>query len=192
MAVQKKNPKNPSGVKEFFRKLMVSLKRQPQTIPLIVLVVGFLEYSLRLKNISDTTARINSPGMGITGFITMLFSILSFVAFLNAFPRRKKPILPLLGLVLFMLVSMIACDEYYVDRIVNALNRAESPIVLNNSTIYIYRAYQILNAHVVILGIAIALIVTLPVYGKLLKKVKTSIDVAGNEDMGAIELSGED
>ena len=191
MAEAGKKKNTPSGVKEFFRKAMVSLKRQPQMIALVTLAVAFLVYSLKLKNISDTTARINSPGMGICGFITMLFSILAFVAFLNAFPRRKKPVLPLLALVVAMLGAMIACDEYYIGRIVNGLNRAESPIVLNNNTIYIYRAYQTLNAHVVILVIAIALILLLPVYAKLLRKVKTSIDVAGNEGMGEIELSGD-
>ncbi|MCR4763717.1 MAG: hypothetical protein K5696_09315 [Lachnospiraceae bacterium] len=181
--------RNPSGVKEFFRKTMVSLKRQPQTLPLIALVIAFLVYSLKLKNISDTTARINSPGMGFAGFVTMLFSILAFVAFLNAFPRHKKPVLPLLGLVIAMLGIMIACDEFYIGRIVNALNRAESPIKLENKTIFIYRAYQQLNTHVVILAIAIGLIVLLPVYSKLLRKVKTSIDVAANDNIDTIELS---
>ena len=187
----RKDRKTPGGIKEFLRKTIVSLKRKPQTIPLITLVIAFLVYSLKLKNISDTTARINSPGMGLTGFITMLFSILAFVAFLNAFPRRKKPILPMLGLVILMLGAMIACDEYYIGRIVNALNRAESPIKLENKTIFIYYAYQTLNTHVIILGVAIALIVLLPVYSKLLKKINTSIDVAGNEDMSEIELSGD-
>ena len=91
-----------------------------------------------------------------------------------------------------MLGIMIACDEYYIGRIVNGLNRAESPIPLTNNTIYIYRAYQTLNAHIVVLGIAIGLILLLPVYAKLLRKVKTSIDVEANENMGEIELSGEE
>ncbi|MCR5674456.1 MAG: hypothetical protein K6G16_01980 [Lachnospiraceae bacterium] len=191
MAANREN-RAPGGVKEFLRKTMVSLKRQPQTIPLLALVVSFLVYSLKLKNVSDTTATLNSPGLGFSGFVTMLFSILSFVAFLNAFPRRKKPVLPLLGLVLAMIGVMIACDEYYIGRIVNSLNRPDNPVKLTNSNAFIYYAYQTLNAHVVLLAVSAALIVFLPFYSKLLKKVKTSIDVAGNEDMGAIELSGDE
>ena len=40
--------KNPNGVREFFRKRVVALKRKPQTIPLFVLVIAFLYYSLNL------------------------------------------------------------------------------------------------------------------------------------------------
>ena len=40
--------KNKGGVKEFFRRKIVTLKRKPQMIPLLVLAVGFLVYSLNL------------------------------------------------------------------------------------------------------------------------------------------------
>ena len=83
-------------MKEFFRKKMVALKRKPQTIALIFLAVTFLIYSLNLRMVSDTTARINMKGMGLAGFATMLFSMLSFVCFLNTFPHRKKVNIPML------------------------------------------------------------------------------------------------
>ncbi len=38
--------KNPKGIKEFFRKTLVSLKRKPQMIALIVLGLGFVYVSL--------------------------------------------------------------------------------------------------------------------------------------------------
>ena len=71
---------------EMLRKFIVSLKRKPQNIAMAALVVSFLVYSLNLTSISNTTAKIQGGGMGFTGFCTMLFSILSFVCFLNAFP----------------------------------------------------------------------------------------------------------
>ena len=43
-----KGKKQPGGVKEFIRKTLVSLKRKPQTIPMLVLAAGFLYYSLNL------------------------------------------------------------------------------------------------------------------------------------------------
>ena len=67
--------KQPAGIKEFVRKRLVSLKRKPQTIALIVLAIGFLYYSLNLTQISNTTAKIQGPNMGLCGFVTMLFSM---------------------------------------------------------------------------------------------------------------------
>ena len=56
-------------MKEFIRKRIVALKRKPQTIALIAFGLAFLYYSLNLTKISDTTAYINLPGMGLAGFI---------------------------------------------------------------------------------------------------------------------------
>ena len=50
---------------EFFRKILVSLKRRPQMIPFLVLIISFLVYSLNLTHISDTTAKIQGVGMGL-------------------------------------------------------------------------------------------------------------------------------
>ena len=95
--MEKKKMSFGARIKEFFRKMIVSLKHKPQTIALIMLVITFLYYSLNLTHISDTTAKINRVPMGLCGFIVMLFSILSLVCFLNTFPNRKpvnKPMLP--------------------------------------------------------------------------------------------------
>ena len=158
--------KQNRGLKEVWRKFLVSLKRRPQMIPLVVLVIAFLFYSLNLMYISDTTARIQGPGMGLAGFATMLFSMLSFMCYLNAFPYRKKPIL-------------------------NAVTRADNPIVPTEATSYIVTAYDNLRIHIVILVVAIVLVLLLPVYSKLLRKIKTSIDVEDNGSMGTIDISGE-
>ena len=45
---------------------------------------------------------------------------------------------------------------------------------------------------IILLCVAIALVLLLPVYSKLLRKIKTSIDVGDNGEMGAIDISGED
>ena len=90
--------KNNGGIKEAVRKLIVSLKRNPSVIPLVVLFVTFLYYSLNLTNMSDTTAKIQGMGMGLSQFCIMLFSLLSLVCMLNAFPRRQKPNYLMIGL----------------------------------------------------------------------------------------------
>ena len=179
-------------MKEFFRKFMVGLKRKPSIIPLLVLVVAFLVYALNLTHISDTTAKIQGPNMGLTGFATMLFSTLSLVCFMNAFPKRKPVNKPMLILMFAMNALLLFCDFYYNSCIVNAVTRADNPIAITTSTAYIYQASWLMGVHQTILIVGLVLTILLPVYSKLLNKVKTSIEVEENADMGAIDLSGED
>ena len=183
-------------MKEFFRKKMVALKRKPQTIAFIVLIVSFLIYSLNLRNISDTTAQINTTGMGLTGFATMLFSMLSLLTFLNSFPHRKNVNVPMLVLFFLMQGIIIFCDFYYLSkinwRIANEIAAGNDVVAWLAKNAYVYKAYKMLNTHIGFVIATLALVVLLPVYSKLLKKVKTSIDVAGNEGMGEIEIAGEE
>ena len=174
-------------VKEAFRKFLVALKRKPNIIPLVVFVAAFLFYSLNLANISDTTAKIQGAGMGLVGFITMLFSMLSMVCYMNAFPHRK----PVLILHIVMDGILIFCDFYYRDRIIAALTRAESPIEITPATAYIAKAYNMLNTHMIILVVGIVLLALLPLYSKLIRSIKTSIEVEGSGNLGEIDISAE-
>lgn len=184
--------KKSSHMPEFLRRFFVALKRQPSMIALVVLVIAFFQYSLNLTHISDTTAKIQGPGMGLCGFATMLFSMLSLVCFLNAFPKRKKPVVPMVILMFLMFALILFCDYHYCGLIDNARFREVNPIVIDKSTIYIAQAYNVLQNHMVIEGIGALLVVLLPVYTKLLRKINTSITVEGNGDLGVIDISGED
>ena len=184
---QKKN----RGLKEIWRKFLVSLKRRPQMIPLAVFVIGFLFYSLNLMYISDTTARIQGPGMGLAGFATMLFSMLSFMCFINAFPYRKKPNMPMVVLMFVLIAIVIFADAYYNSTIWAAITRADNPIKVTADTSYIAFAEYYLRIHIGILAVGIVLTLLLPVYSKWLRKIKTSIDVGDNGSMEAIDISGE-
>lgn len=189
------NGKNKSSsgfgarVKESFRKFLVALKRNPQSIPLVMLFVSFLVYSLNLTDMSDTTAKIQGAGMGLSQFCIMLFSLLSLVCMLNAFPRRKKANVPMVVLMFLMFAIIIYCDVHYMNAIYAALNRAESPIQLNDTTVYIAFAYNMLNNHIVMMAVTAALVVLLPVYSKLLKKINTSVAVEDNGSMAEIEIN---
>ena len=146
--------KKSGGLKEVWRKFLVALKRRPQMIPLAVLVVAFVFYSLNLMHISDTTARIQGPGMGLAGFATMLFSMLSFMCFLNAFPYRKKPNIPMLVLMFVLVGIVIFADAYYISAVLTAVTRADNPIAVTENTIYIMYAEWYLRIHI---GIPLAL-----------------------------------
>ena len=183
--------KQNGGMKEFIRKTIVSLKRKPQTIPLLVLAAAFLVYSLNLTHISDTTAKIQLAGMGLSGFCTMLFSLLSFVCFINAYPHRKKTNLPMLALMFLMLGILIFCDTYYAGLIMQAITRADHPIVVDANTIYISKAYDMLMVHRVIVAAGALLTLMVPVLRKLLRRIDTSLPAEESVEMEAITLSEE-
>jgi hypothetical protein len=177
---------------EFLRKGLVALKRKPQMIAMTVLAAAFVWYSLNLTQVSNTTAKIYGAGMGLAEFATMLLSILSLVCFLNAFPHRKKPNISMLVLLFLMVGIVIFCDFFYGSRISEAVNRAENPISADGVNIYITRAADMLKVHTILLIIGAALTALLPLYRPLIKRINTSVAVEGNEEMGAIDISGED
>ena len=171
---------------------MVALKRKPHMIPLVMLGLAFIYYSFNLSQISNTTALINGPHMGLAEFGTMLFSTLSLVCFLNAFPHRKKVNVFMLCLMLAMVGIIIFCGVYYQGRITEALTREVNPITVSSDKQYISSAMHMLSVHRIILIAGVALVALLPVYSKALKKINTNVDVADNAGMGAIDISGED
>ncbi len=200
MSQEQNAVKTRRGFKEFVRKFFVSLKRAPQNISLVALAVAFLVYSLNLTSISNTTAVIQGPNMGQCEFIAMLFSILAFVVFLRAFPKRQKVKKVMIVLLFLFLALLIFADIIYLNRIDAALNRAESPIVIvppsdgnpNGQNVFVGVAKNIVSTHIIFVIICTVLVATLPIYGKLIKKINTSIEVEGNEGMGTIDISGED
>lgn len=176
------------GVKEFVRKKIVALKRNPSVIPLVVMVVSFLYFSLNLTVVSNTTAKIQGSGMGLCQFSVTLLSILNMVCMLNAFPRRKKANVPMVALMFVMFAVMIYADYHYIGRITAAMTRELSPIVIDAGTQYIADAKRMLSHHSVLVIVSAVLVATLPIYSKWLRKIKTSIQVEDNGEMAAIEL----
>ena len=171
---------------------MVSLKRSPQAIPLATLLIAFLIYSLNLSSIANTTARINGANMGQCEFVAMLFSILAFVVFLRAFPKRKNANKVMLGLLGGMLALLVFVDVVYITRIVSATTRAENTIVIDSNSQYIATAQTVVTIHVAFIAVTALLLVLLPVYSKAIKKIRTSIEVEGNENMAAIDIADDD
>lgn len=191
MADQKTSKKQGRGIKEVFRKYLVALKRSPQAIPMLTLIIAFFIYSLNLSSIANTTARINGANMGQCEFVAMLFSILAFVVFLRSFPKRKKANKLMLGILGGMLALLAFVDVVYITRIVTATTRAENTIVIDDNSRYIETAQNVVTLHVVFIAATALLLVLLPFYSKAIKKIKTSIDVEGNENIAAIDITDE-
>ena len=178
-------------MKEKCRKFLVSLKRKPHMIPLVVLVIAFLVYSLRLTVISNTTARIQGSGMGLCGFITMLFSMLGLVSFGRSFPHRKpvNKLMPILTFALF--AAVIFADTKYIAAVNYAITREVDPIEVTSATSYITESVSMLRTHIAVLGIGLGLTALLPVYAPMIKRINTNIAVEENQQMGALELDTE-
>lgn len=178
-----------SKIKEGVRKFFVTLKRNPQYIPLAALLVSFLVYSLNLTVISNTTNKLLGQNMGLCSFVTMLFSILSFVCMLNAFPKRQKPNVFMILLMIVMYGAVIYADHTYLGAIEKALTDPVHPIVITPELSYIVEAQSMLGVHMVLVGLTIAFVVLEPLFAKLLKKINTSVEVEDNGTIDNIELT---
>ena len=175
-------------MKEFFRKKIVALKRNTKIIPLLVMAFGFLYFSLNLTNMSNTTSKIQASGMGLSQFCIMLFSLLSFVCMLNAFPHRKPVKVPMLVLLYVMFAIIIYADYHYLGCINRSLNSATNSITITDSTMYILRAKSMLTVHMIIEAVCAALVALLPVYTKLIRSINTAVTIEDNGNMDQIEL----
>lgn len=181
--------RNPAATKESIRKLLVTIKRNPQFIPLVMMLITFLAYSLNLTAVSNTTAKIQGKGMGLSQFAIMLFSLLCMVCMLNAFPRRKKANVPMVVLTFVLITVITFCDYHYQNLIFAAVSRTENRIKITDATRYIQEAYDMLGLHMILMIVTAALVALLPVYRKLLKKINTSIALEYSEDMAEIEIN---
>ena len=174
------------------RKFLVSLKKNPQIVPIVALCAAFLEYSLNLTEISNTTAKIQGQNMGLAAFVTMLFMMLSFVCMLNAFPKRQKPNTPMVILMIVLYAAIIVADVHYLTKISWALYREVNPIPLTESTMYIYDSYNTILVHIILVAVTIICVVLEPVFAKLFKKINTSIEIEGSGNIQNIDISAED
>lgn len=181
-----------SALRERIRKLLVALKRSPGNIALFVLLAAFLEYSLQLTVISNTTAKIQGSGMGLCGFVTMLFSILGIVCHMNSFPKRKKTNIPMLALMFILFGIVILADARYMAKVSYAINREIDPIAVTANTAYITKSISVLRTNIILVSAGLLLTALLPVYKPLIKRINTSVKVEEAAEMSTIDISGEE
>lgn len=181
-----------ASVKEGARKFMVTLKCNPHYIPLVMLLISFVVLSFNLTKISNTTATMNKLGMGLCSFISMLFSILSMVCMLNAFPKRKKPNLPVIILMMVIFAIIITVDVIYCIKVINGVTTDADAIKITEKNYFIVEAQNAMIAHIVTVALTMISVALEPVFAKLLKKVNTSINVEDNGEIAEIDISEEE
>lgn len=191
--------KASKGVKEWFRKKIVGLKRSPQNVALLFLAVTTVYFMLALYRISMAIDKVAGQKgiettIGICIFVTTLLSLLVLVSFLNAFPKRKKPNIFFIVLVFLMIGAMVACDIVYYVQMNDIMSlpdyqSTKKEVVEIISLITTGQTYIIV--HVVLLGISAAVFALLPLYSKLINKINTKVELeSATENMkeGAIDI----
>lgn len=188
------NVKSNKGVKEWFRKKIVSLKRAPQTIPLAVLAITtiyfmFILFTLSMALNECYQEREYVPVAGLCLFVTTLLSLLVLVSFLNAFPKRKKPNIFFIVLVFVMIGAMVACDLIYYFEIQSYLLSGN---IEQTSSIYhtIQAGQPYTIVHVILLGVSAVVFALLPAYRILINKINTKVELeSATENMkGGIDI----
>ena len=144
-----------------------------------------------LTDISNTTAKIYGPNMGLCAFITMLFMILSFVCMLNAFPKRQKPKISMIAVMMVLYGIIIFADIHYLNCINNGLANGSGSLTAAAKT-YIYSAYGTVSVHIILVIVTILFVLLEPLFAKLLKKINTSIEIEAGDDIENIDIADEE
>ena len=182
-----------AGVKEWFRKKTVALKRKPQTIALVVLAITTIFFMLSLFVISNSIYKVNEEDpnttIGLCIFVTTLLSLLVLVSFLNSFPKRKKPNIFFIVLVFLMIGAMLACDIVYYLQMEGLNTR-----LIEKGATDMAAATQVgqpyILVHIVLLGVSAIVFALLPAYRILINKINTKVELeSATESMkGEIDI----
>lgn len=181
-------------VKEWFRKLIVKLKRQTQLIPLVVILITSVVYLVCVGTYSQVVQfNTGIDYSGISLFVNTLLSILILPVFLNAFPKRKKPNIYFVVGVFVVLAALIGMDLlFYLKTQAYVKVALETAADFLNVRTEISKAYTQLIVHMVFVGISIVTFALLPVYKKGINKINTRKNIADNNlSEGIIDKTAE-
>lgn len=214
-------PSIGARIKEWFRKEMVALKRKPQYIALLVVLIASVYNLLCLATYSHAIVTYGSAidWLGLLVFVNTLFSILVFVAFLNSFPKLKpygkKTVVTLkanttkinINLVMYavtfvFLIVMLVCEVMYIHLLNNWLETqtwyaatdlsALSTSELEQRDLFLSSRSDS-YVHIVLLAISIAITALIPLYSQLICRINTSKELdSAVENMQEIDLAAED
>ncbi len=170
-----------AGIKEFFRKRLVHLKRKPEILPMLAVMISCMVYTFNLSSFSTAAIFCNDYYVAILVFVITLLSFLSIFTYLGAHDKKGVKV-PMLVLSLVQIAALIVMDILcYIP-----LNR---DAVAESERIELAKAAKDSVNHIIWLGVTFVLIVLKPVYGKLLNKIDTTIP--DDEFAGEIETAEE-
>ena len=193
--IKAEKPKGGAGaaVKEWFRKKIVNLKRAPQNITFLFLVVTSFLYLIWLFTFSKAIYITQAATWtGIAVFVNTLLSILILALFLNAFPKRKKASKVFVALLFVFMVAIVLFDVLFYVQESNYIYAQENFEGYIEAYPYLVTSLNLTIAHIVLIGICALLLATLPLYKKLIMKINTRKVVESNQLKEEIDTSEEE
>ncbi|MDE7076375.1 MAG: hypothetical protein K2O62_03540 [Clostridia bacterium] len=183
----KKSGKFVAGVKEWFRKLIVKLKRKTQLIPLALTLITSFVFLCMIGTFSQLI-QINSgiSSLGICMFVSTLASILVLPLFLNAFPKNKKPVIAFIVAVFVVFALIIAMDVIFLVNMQTFFAKHDV-----SSKAFYNESQTSLIVHIVLVGICVLSFAFLPLYKKAINKINTKKVVSSNDFSDEIDTSAE-
>lgn len=187
-------------MKEFFRKKIVYLKRNPQFITLLILIATSCIFLFALGAHSDDAtgayaedylsgwaatpdgqkyggvvpAIFRLPGLYV--FILTLFSVLSVISYLSVYKRGKLNVF-MLATTFFMLAVMVACDILYVQALRFYVDSYGSKVLLDAGEVNgVQDSINNATAHLIANIVAIVFVAIVPLIRKLLNLIDTSVE----------------
>ena len=159
-------------IKEYFRKRVVGLKRKPEILPLLAIIIACMVYTFKLSNYSNASIYATDFWVAILVFTTTLFSILAIFTYMSVHTRK--------GTNYIMLVLCVVLLAFLVFSDVMSYNSISARILAGEQAGQedrpaLRQALKDLRAHIITLGISIFLVVLKPVYAKLLNMIDTSV-----------------
>ena len=182
-----------AGLKEWGRKQIVTLKRSPQRIPLLLTCLTSVLWLLWLFTFSRAAYALSGiTVLGLIVFAATLLSILVIPLFLNAFPKRKKPNIVFIILVFVFFAALIALDVTYYSLCNDFLyvQKAQQQSWIDDRP-YIGESFILAIVHIVFIAISALSLALMPVYAPLIKKINTMKAIEENTISGTIDIEDE-
>ncbi len=174
-------------MKEFFRKKLVGLKRSPQLIAMLFILVCMVIYTFSIGTFAEATTTLFSDNdktllieSGISPilrnpavfvFISTLLSVLLPISYLSVYKKGKRSNF-MFSIVLVMVALLIVCDVLYLL----AMNFFTGPDWFLNDFEIQNSSVTTTIIHLISLGVTLLAILTKPLYGALLNKIDTSVE----------------
>ena len=182
-----------AGLKEWGRKQIVTLKRSPQRIPLLLTCLTSVLWLLWLFTFSRAAYALSGiTVLGLIVFAATLLSILVIPLFLNAFLKRKKPNIVFIILVFVFFAALIALDVTYYSLCNDFLyvQKAQQQSWIDDRP-YIGESFTLAIVHIVFIAISALSLALMPVYAPLIKKINTMKAIEENTISGTIDIEDE-
>lgn len=175
-------------MKEFFRKKIVTLKRSPHLVALLLVLFCCVFYTCSLGGLADCVTLFSPKKVEPLGidyplyaqfpamllFVNTLLSILSFISYFSAHPRGKLNKF-MASLTLLMMILMVVADLVFVLAQNYYISLGDVIITSEIAEQAVNSGKFLSIAHIVMVSVTFVVICVTPLFGKLLNKINTDV-----------------